>query len=92
MKKNVDFTEENFDLLYKNINDFEDDFWSIQHFGFLLDLLFSEYVKLPLSSENDDKRNHLAFGIDLCLNSILDLHRGLYYFYMAMLHCKPYNH
>lgn len=91
MKRKIDCTEENFEVMRSNIRDFEVDFWSLVHSVYLLDVLVGQYEKLSLDSENDEARNHLQFGIDLFLNSVMDLTQALYYFYHSMYDCKPYN-
>ena len=70
MSKQCAFTKENFNSLCRSIVCLEEDFWSIQHSLYLLDFLFGEYEKIPLSGENEEMISHLQYGINLLLSHL----------------------
>lgn len=87
MSKQFVFTKENFDFLCRSIVCFEEDFWSIQHSLYLLDFLFGEYEKIPLSGENEEMISHLQYGINFLLSHLRDLCVSFQSSYFAAYDC-----
>lgn len=81
------FTRENFDSLCRGFVCFEEDFWSIQHSLYLLDFLFGEYEKIPLSGENEEIISHLQYGINFLLSHLSNLRDSFQSSYFSAFDC-----
>lgn len=89
MKEN-EFTEENFGILLQNLNDFEEDIWSLSHTAFALNFCVSEAMHCHQDEEGLEKMNHLSWLIDILLESLSDLSSSALIYLTRTLKYKPY--
>lgn len=91
MKQN-DFTEENFQLMRRNLQDFEDDVWALSHTAYCLNFCVMEAMHCHHDDAGIEKMNHLSWVIELMLESLLDLSDSTVLYLEHSLGYKLYNH
>lgn len=91
MKEN-EFTEENFGILLQNLNDFEEDIFSLGHISFALNFCVSELMHCHQDEEGLEKMNHLSWLIDILLESLSNFSASAFIYLTRTLKYKPYIH
>lgn len=91
MKEN-EFTEENFKLMRRNLQDFESDVWALSHTAYCLEFCTLEMMHCPHTEDGFEKSNHLQWIIEVLLSSLLDLSNSAVLYLNHSLKYSLYNH